>query len=137
MSDLLSAISVSRSGMDAQAQRLKIISQNLANQSATASSVDGVPYQRKIIFFKTKLDKNANTQSVKVSGYKKSNDPFRSKYEPFHPHANSEGFVLYPNIDQTIEMADMHEAENIYRANLSVIDTIKSMLQDLLKILDK
>ena len=47
---------------------------------------------------------------------------------PGHPAANADGYVLTPNVNSLVEMMDMREAQRSYEANLTMIETAKSML---------
>jgi flagellar hook protein FlgE len=50
---------------------------------------------------------------------------FGKLYEPSHPAADADGYVLTPNVNTLIEMTDMRKAQRSYEANLSVIKTSK------------
>jgi len=60
--------------------------------------------------------------------------PFRRRYDPSHPDADSEGFVTLPNVDPAVEMVDMLSAARAYQANLSVIGLIRDLVQRSLEI---
>ena len=62
---------------------------------------------------------------------------FRSEYDPSHPAANAEGYVLRPNVDTLVEAMDMREAQRAYEANLNVIETARSMDARTLDLLKK
>ena len=49
-------------------------------------------------------------------------------YDPGHPHANEDGYVLMPNVNLTEEMVDMMDARRLFEANASVFQAIKSMM---------
>lgn len=126
---------ISSSGMRAQADRLRVVAENLANAHSTAESPDGEPYRRKVVTFENVLDKERGIAQVKVvkRGYDPS--PFTLKYDPSHPAANAEGYVQYPNVNTIIEMMDMREARRGYEANLNVIEVSKAMLNQTLALL--
>ena len=62
---------------------------------------------------------------------------FRMEYDPSHPAANAEGYVMRPNVDTLIEAMDMREAQRAYEANLNVIETARAMEQRTLDILKR
>ncbi|MFY7778790.1 MAG: flagellar basal body rod protein FlgC [Elstera sp.] len=126
--NLKDAMQISAAGMRAQGQRLRVISENLANADSTAQTPGGEPYRRKIMTFKNVLDRSINADMVRVNKIMPDSKDFELKYDPSHPAANAEGYVLRPNVNSLVEMSDMREAQRSYEANLSVIETSKAML---------
>lgn len=136
MSDaLLSASQISISGLDAQAQRLRIISENIANANSTSSKKGVDPYRRKIISFKNVLDGSSGDMAVKIAGISVDKSPFILKYEPGNPAADTRGYVKYPNVNPVIEMADMREANRSYEANLQVLRQSRELITQTLGLL--
>ncbi len=133
--DLKDALSISASGMKAQGTRLRVISENLANAGSTSQTPGGEPYRRKVLSFGNVLDRTLGAQMVQVRSIGPDRSDFELKYEPSHPAANSDGYVMTPNVNPIIEMADMREAQRSYDANVSVIETSRAMLQRTLEIL--
>jgi flagellar basal-body rod protein FlgC len=126
--NLKDAMQISAAGMRAQGQRLRVISENLANADSTAQTPGGEPYRRKIMTFKNVLDRSINADMVRVNKIMPDSKDFELKYDPSHPAANAEGYVLRPNVKSLLAMSDMREAQRSYEANLSVIETSKAML---------
>ena len=126
---------ISSSGMRAQADRLRVVAENLANAHSTAESADGEPYRRKLVTFANVLDKAQGIAQVKVVKRGFDPSPFLLKYDPSHPAANAEGYVQYPNVNTIVEMMDMREARRGYEANLNVIEVSKAMLNQTLALL--
>ena len=127
---------VAAAGMRAQAERWRIIAENLANASSSATKPGEDPYRRKIPVFKAELDRATGVETVKMSRVAKDMSDFREQYMPGHPAADSRGYVKMPNVNSLVEMMDMREAQRTYEANLSVIDNTRAMLArtvDLLK----
>jgi flagellar basal-body rod protein FlgC len=135
MDDLKVSSEIAAKGMKAQATRLRVISENLANADSTAETPGGEPYRRKLITFRNQLDKALGADTVRVK--KIFNDPsmLASKYDPAHPGANAQGYVLTPNVNPLIEMMDMREAQRSYEANMNVISTSRSMVAKTLELL--
>src|SRR5688572_16574118 len=107
MDDLKVSSQIASHGMKAQATRLRIISENLANVDSTAETPGGDPYRRKLVTFRTALDKELEADTVKVKRIFNDQSKLHSKYDPSHPGANAEGYVLVPNVNPLIEMMDM------------------------------
>ena len=78
---------------------------------------------------KNTLDRALGVNTVEVARYSFDTSPFGKRYDPGHPAAGADGYVLLPNVNALIEMADMREAMRSYEANLSVIEASKSMLR--------
>jgi len=131
---LLNTMEISASGLTAQRLRLDIIANNLANVETTRTN-DGGPYRRRVPVFREILDQFTGTpKGVEVIGIIRDNSPFRMVYDPGHPDANPEGYVLYPNVNPVIEMTDMISATRSYEANLTLITSAKSMFLKALEI---
>ncbi|MFD2262368.1 flagellar basal body rod protein FlgC [Lacibacterium aquatile] len=126
--DLKDTMMVSGAGMRAQGQRLKVIAENIANSDSTSQTPGGEPYRRKVVTFKNQLDRQMGADMVRVNKINTDNSDFQLKYDPTHPAANAEGYVMRPNVNSIIEVADMREAQRAYEANLNMIEVTKSML---------
>lgn len=133
--DLVKTLQISAAGMKAQGQRLRVIGENLANASSSALDAGGEPYRRKLVSFKNTLDRALGVNTVEVARYSFDTSPFGKRYDPGHPAAGADGYVLLPNVNALIEMADMREAMRSYEANLSVIEASKSMLRKTIELL--
>jgi flagellar basal-body rod protein FlgC len=133
--DLIDTIHISSSGLKVQQDRLKVVSQNIANAESVGTRDGQAPYRRKTISFKTALDKETGAEMVKTKKVGTDKSEFVKKYEPAHPQADSQGYVLYPNINSISEMMDMREARRSYEANLNMIESSKSMLNQTISII--
>ncbi|KAA0597326.1 flagellar basal-body rod protein FlgC [Azospirillum lipoferum] len=133
--DLYKSMAVSASGMKAQGTRLKVISENLANANTTAETPGDLPYRRKTVIFKNELDRAMDVDKVRVAKVDVDKSDFQRKYDPSHPSADADGYVLLPNVNSVVEAMDMREAQRSYEANLSAIDTARQMLTRTIDIL--
>lgn len=133
--DLYQSMAVSASGMKAQGTRLKVISENLANASTTAETPGDLPYRRKVVTFQNVLDRTMDVQKVGVAKIDVDKGDFQRRYDPSHPSADADGYVLLPNVNSVVEAMDMREAQRSYEANLSAIDTARQMLTRTIDIL--
>ena len=135
-SGLDEAFTQSTSGMKAQGARMKIIAQNIANATSTGQTPGSKPYRRKIILFKNKTDKKTGYKVVQVDKIASDKDtPLAKKFLPSHPAADADGYVLLPNVNSSLESADMKEAQRSYEANLGAIETTKRMMSGTIDLL--
>ena len=132
---LSSSMSTAFSGMRAQATRLKIVSENLANAQTTGDRAGADPYRRQTVTFASHLDRQSGTELVDVQRVRTDNSPFRIRYEPGHPAADEQGFVKFPNVNSLIELADMRQANRGYEANLKVLTQARSMVLETIGLL--
>ena len=126
---------ISASGMRAQGQRMRIISENLANANSLPQSPNDEPYRRKLPTFKNVLDRTAGVEKVAVGRIELDKSAFGKRYDPSHPGADAAGYVQLPNVNSLIEMMDMREAQRSYEANLRVMRTVRQMLEQTVSIL--
>jgi flagellar basal-body rod protein FlgC len=133
--DFLKAMDIATSGLRAQAGRIRVLSENLANADSTAQTPGGDPYRRKVPTFSSELDRSLNARVVTLGQVKPDQSAFRVRYEPGNPAADATGNVKYPNVNPTVEMTDMREAQRSYEANLNVISATRRMIQRTLDIL--
>jgi flagellar basal-body rod protein FlgC len=134
-SDFVRSMGIATSGLRAQAGRMRVISENIANADSTAQSAGGDPYRRKVPTFSSALDRAMDARVVTLGRIKPDNSSFRVKYEPSNPAADASGNVKYPNVNPMIEMTDMRDAQRSYEANLNVIGATRRMIQRTLDIL--
>ena len=123
------------SGMKAQSERLRIISENMANADSIGIRPGEDPYRRQVVTFKDYIDKETGAKMVKVDKVVPDESQFPLKYDPNHPAANAEGYVAMPNVKPLIEMMDLKEAQRSYDANLSMMQTARDMNSKVLDLL--
>ncbi len=158
---IFTALNISASGLSAQRKKLNAISSNIANANTTRTET-GEPYRRKVVVLKTdsisEFDNVLQKSHLALKGSDKRHFPFKKfaqklsnshgvkatveqdqsdflrVYDPSHPDADGEGYVLKPNINVVSEMVDMISASRAYEANLSSIDAAKEMARRALDI---
>ena len=135
VSDFTRSMGIATSGLRAQAGRIRVISENIANADSTASSAGGDPYRRKVPTFVNQLDRVLDAKTVALGKIKPDQSDFRTKYEPSNPAADASGYVKYPNVNPLVEMTDMRDAQRSYEANLNIISATRRMIQRTLDIL--
>jgi flagellar basal-body rod protein FlgC len=124
MSDLFTSLSYSASGMEAQAMRLRHVSENVAN-------ADTPGYQRKVTMFEEEL----SSGRVETGPVRLDRREGQSIYDPGHPMADQTGHYIGSNVDLVIEIADAREAQRSYEANLKLFDQARQMTQSLFELL--
>ncbi len=133
--DFLKSISIAASGLRAQAGRMRVLSENIANADSTAQGPGADPYRRKIPTFSSEVDRALDARVVTLGRIRTDSSDFRLKHEPGHPTADANGNVRYPNVNSMIEMTDMREAQRSYEANINVIGATRRMIQRTIDIL--
>ena len=140
MPTLGDAITASASALAVERTRIEVAVSNMANAESTKSA-DGGPYRRRDVVlasdpigsFDMALGQ-ATATGVKVAAIVQDGEGFRRRYEPSHPDADAEGFVLMPNVDGPQEMVDMLGAARAYQANLTAIGLIREMVAKALEL---
>ncbi|HEY1723727.1 MAG TPA: flagellar basal body rod protein FlgC [Magnetospirillaceae bacterium] len=135
MDELNKASEIAVSGMKVQAERLRVVSENLANADSLPTAPDQQPYRRKIISFRNVLDKSIGADTVRVAKVDVDRSQFNKVYQPNHPAADAAGYVLAPNVNSLVELMDMREAERSYQANMDVVTTSRAMLSNTINML--
>jgi flagellar basal-body rod protein FlgC len=141
----------SASALTANRLRLDTIAANIANANTTrATQVNGVwqPYRRKLVELSPKSNQSFDNllqaaigtvngqpeQGVRVTAIREDSTPFKRMYDPEHPDADADGYVLLPNVDVMKEMVDMISASRSYEANVTVLNASKSMMMKAFEI---
>lgn len=129
MSDPLSAaLKVASSGLAAQSERLRVVSENIANAQSTGDAPGADAYRRKTISFAAALDRSEGAASVEIASIGRDQTAFPLEFVPGHEAANDAGYVKMPNVNMLVEMADMREANRGYEANLQVIRQARDLI---------
>jgi len=163
MSDgLFGSIRISASGLRGQRTKMDVVSENLANAETTRTA-EGTPYRRKRVIFEQVLAGKLDSHFSRIEGQLSRTHPthmsgaqslpgqsargvesevgiaadaseFRVTYDPGHPDADEQGYLLMPNVNPVSEMVDMITASRAYEANISAVQAAKDMFNDALKI---
>lgn len=143
---MFKSIDISASGLTAERLRMDIISKNIANANTTRTS-SGTPYRRQVPIFR-EASSNLTFQQhleaakkgivggngVEVIAVKEDKSPFKKVYDPGHPDADKDGYVQMPNVDIVAEMINMISSTRAYEANVTCINSTKSMAMKALEI---
>src|SRR3981189_574083 len=133
--DFARSMSIATSGLRAQAGRMRVLSENIANADSTAQTAGGDPYRRKVPSFSSELDRTLDAKVVALGKVRPDPSAFRVKHDPGNPAADTAGNVKYPNVNSLIEMTDMRDAQRSYEANLNIISATRRMISLTLNIL--
>ena len=137
--NFLQSLEISASGLYAQRRRMDVIASNLANIETTHTKKGG-PYRRKMVVMSPKPVENFNkaltlqAEGVKIDDIVEDKSPFKKTYNPSHPDANKNGYVLKPNVDLVVEITNMLMARRAFEANIAAIKSTKQMALKALEI---
>lgn len=133
--NLKKTLDAAAAALQVQEERIKVASENIANEDTTGSAPNESPYRRKVIYVKNEYDPKKKNSLLKVKKYDFDKSDFKLKHEPNHPAADAEGNVKYPNVNREIELADIREAKSSHAANVAVIESTKQIIKDTLEIM--
>ncbi len=128
MSDFSASMSASASGMAAQAARLRLVSENIAN-------ADTPGFKAKSVSFQAVSDFMENSGQVQTGRVELSNAELPEVYDPGHPLADENGYYQGSNVDLMVQIADAREAQRSYEANLKMFDQSRQMASSILELL--
>lgn len=139
------SINISASGLTAERLRMDVISKNIANVNTTRTA-NGTPYRRQVVVFQegekqapfsqylNDASKQFMGSGVKAVAIAEDQTPFKMVYDPGHPDADEKGYVKMPNVDIMTEMVNMISSSRAYEANVTAINSTKSMAMKALEI---
>lgn len=135
---LLKIFDIAGSALAAQSVRLNVTASNLANADSVGSSVEST-YRARQPVFQAMLEEAAFADEptmggVQVAGIVESDRPLERRYQPEHPAADEDGYVLVPNVSVVEEMANMMSASRSYQGNVDVMNASKQMLMKTLAL---
>lgn len=142
---IFKSMNISATGLTAERLRMDIISKNIANANTTRT-LAGTPYRRQMVVFEEQGENSFEALLQKASGNMvigngvevaeivEDQSDFKRIYNPGHPDADDEGYVLMPNVDVVTEMINLMTASRSYEANVTSLNTAKSMAMKALEI---
>lgn len=125
--DLKVSVATSATGLRAQALRMRVIAENLANSDSLGRTAGSDPYRRRVATFRSAVDRASGATQVAVRSIVGDKAAFSRVYDPGNPAADTAGYVRRPNVNGLIETADMKAAQRSYEANLNAIEAARSM----------
>lgn len=130
MSEFANALSVTASGLQAQATRLRHVSENISN-------ADTPGYRRKTVPFEAVRELRTDVEQVRVGEVTLDRRDLKQIYDPSHPLSDETGYYSGSNVDLMIEIADAREAQRSYEANLKMFQQTRDMSSSLMSLLRK
>src|SRR6202051_5143211 len=127
--DFARSMGIATSGLRAQAGRMRVISENIANADSTAPTAGGEPYRRKVPTFSSELDRTLDASVVSLGKIRPDTSALRVDHEPGNTAADAAGNVRYPNVNPLIVMTDMRDAQRSYEANLNILSATRRVIQ--------
>lgn len=128
MTDFKNTMSIAASGMAAQATRLRVSSENIAN-------TDTPGFRRKTLAFEQHLVGSEKAIGVRAGEIVLDKSQLSRIYNPGHPMANEQGYYSGSNVNMVVEIADSREAQRSYEANLKMFDQARKMASSMLELL--
>ncbi|MXQ08179.1 flagellar basal body rod protein FlgC [Alphaproteobacteria bacterium GH1-50] len=128
MDGLHQSTSISASAMRAQTDRLRLVSENIANAVTPG-------YRRKITTFEEVVSAGSKTGQVTTGPVELDRSALERVYDPSHPLAGDDGYFDGSNVDLVYEIADAREAQRSYEANLRMFDQARKMRSSLFELL--
>ncbi len=125
---ITSALKIAASGLEAQSERMRVVSENVANARSTGEAPGSDPYRRKTVAFTSELDRVMNADLVRIKSVGTDRSDFKMEHDPGNPAADKDGYVKMPNVNMLVEMSDMREANRSYEANLQVIKQARELI---------
>lgn len=161
---IFDSLDISASGLSAQRRKLTAISSNIANVDTTRTDEGGPYKRRRIVMlespqlakFSTMLADQQNRLDLTSAGHlpepqsrpgqlfagsgvlsqevrEEATKP-RLVYDPNHPDAREDGYVVYPDVNVVTEMVDLIAASRAYEANVTAMSAAKDMTNKALNI---
>ena len=131
---------IGAAGMTLEKKRLEVAAMNLAhmNSSIAPGQAGYRPLQVVSQSFASRVgDSIGGLDSLSVgmrwTVVPREGAP-REVRDPGHPHADANGFVRYPAVDQALEMLSAMSAMRAYEANMAVMGMAKAMVTRALEL---
>lgn len=135
--DFETSMKISASGLQAHRAWINVLSANLANIHTTRTA-EGTPYRRRTLIYESvpqdesfeaalREAAEGELERVEVAAVVPDGRDFQKVYDPNHPDADADGMVRMPNINPVEEMANLLNAARSYEANLTALNTAKTL----------
>ncbi|MBC8590306.1 flagellar basal body rod protein FlgC [Wansuia hejianensis] len=139
---VFNSMQINASGLTLERLKMDTISTNIANVNTTRTE-EGGPYRRRDVIFQEALIRERNkvtgkmerkSVGVRVTGIEEDDVNFKYTYDPNHPDADVDGYVAKPNVNMVDEMIALINTQRTYEANITALNTSKSILKKTLEI---
>lgn len=138
--DYRAVMQIAAAGMDYEKRRVDVAALNLANMHSSSPSGEALFAPQRAIakpvqaVFSRALALAEPATALREVNLVPLDKPPRLAHDPAHPHANAQGFVAYPAVDQAMEMLTVSTALRAYEANVAVASTARAMAVKALEI---
>lgn len=133
---MFNLLDMGATGLTAQRARMDTIAGNVLNINTTENAKgQAVPYRRKFVVFQPGAPEDPSKPGVHVAKIAEDPSNFRKVFEPGNKNADRDGYVSYPNVNLETEFVNMLEASRAYEANITMMETTKSMINASLRLL--
>jgi flagellar basal-body rod protein FlgC len=133
---MFNVLEMGASGLTAQRARMNTIAGNVLNINTTQNARgESIPYRRRFVTLQPGNPANPSKPGVRVASIEEDQAPFRHAFEPGHKDADKDGYVRYPNVNLETEFVNMLDASRAYEANITMMETTKSMINASLRLL--
>lgn len=133
---MFNLLDLGATGLTAQRTRMDTIAGNVLNINTTENAKgEAAPYRRRFVVFQPGSPEDPSKPGVRVASIEQDPSDFRKVFEPGNKHADKDGFVSYPNVNLETEFVNMLEASRAYEANITMMETTKSMINASLRML--
>jgi flagellar basal-body rod protein FlgC len=145
---LFNALDISGSALSAERLRMDVTAENLANANTTRGA-NGEAYRRKVVVLQQQaggqgsfgstltaaMKSGEKPSGVQVAAVAEDNTPNKRVFDPGHPDADAQGYVSMPNVDSVTEMVDLISASRAYEANVTAMQSAKTLFTKTLELL--
>jgi flagellar basal-body rod protein FlgC len=128
-------LDIAASGLTAQRARMDTIAGNLASMNVAGRAGGPEPFRRRFVLLAEGRQGDPSKAGVRVKEIRSDPSPFQKRFEPGHPYADKEGYVLYPNVDLAFETVNAIEASRAYEANVTMMEVSKAMMNASLRLI--
>lgn len=133
---MFNVLDMGASGLAAQRARMNTIAGNVLNISTTENARgEKIPYRRRFVTLQPGSQEDPRKPGVRVAAIEEDQSPFRQVFEPGHKDADTDGYVKYPNVNLETEFVNMLDASRAYEANITMMETTKSMISASLRLI--
>lgn len=135
----MNTLNITGSALTAERYKTDVILQNIANQNVAASSPEEAYQRKQVVFQERKMSFNdilnkVSGGGVRVEKTEELKEDVNPVYDPDNPIADDDGYVYYPNVNNSEEQIDLLETTRAYEANLTALSVAKAMAQKTLEI---
>jgi flagellar basal-body rod protein FlgC len=130
---IFNSMGISASGLSLERLKMDVISTNITNIN-TSRTEDGGPYRRKEVLFEEILSEEKTSSGVRVTEISEDENNMKITYNPDHPDADENGYLLLPNVNMADEMINLIKTQRTFEANVTALNTSKNLLKKALEI---